>query len=115
MVHLFFFCGDIFVVHFDVFLQRRWRFLFFDEYNSQYGWTALIWAALKSHTDCLRLLIDAGANKDARDDVRCWSLLCCCPFSFQVFCALFICMITNYFIPSSILLFEIPSHVSSAF
>ncbi len=36
----------------------------------QYGSTALIWAAEKGFVDCVRLLIDAGANKDAKGSVR---------------------------------------------
>ena len=40
------------------------------ESKSQGGWTALLNAALHGHADCLKLLIDAGANKDAKDNVR---------------------------------------------
>jgi ankyrin repeat protein len=36
----------------------------------QDGDTALIGAAAKGHTDCVRLLIDAGADKDVRTNVR---------------------------------------------
>ncbi len=36
----------------------------------QNGYTALIEAAHKGHADCVRLLIDAGADKDAKDEVR---------------------------------------------
>ena len=36
----------------------------------QRGWTALIMAAKTGHTDCVRLLIDAGADKEAKDLVR---------------------------------------------
>ncbi len=32
-------------------------------------------AAADGHVDCARLLSDAGADKDATDWVRCWSLL----------------------------------------
>ncbi len=38
--------------------------------NLQFGYTALIWAAQKGHTDCVRLLIDTGANKEAKESVR---------------------------------------------
>ena len=38
--------------------------------ESQHGTTALIWAAHNGHADCVRLLIDAGADKDAKDQVR---------------------------------------------
>ena len=43
------------------------------ESNSQNGYTALMDATAKGHTDCVRLLIDAGADKEAKDWVRCWS------------------------------------------
>ena len=42
----------------------------------QGGLTALICAAEYGHTSCARLLIDAGADKDAKDEVRFQSLLC---------------------------------------
>jgi hypothetical protein len=38
------------------------------EFDSQQGWTALIWAARQGHVDCVRLLIDAGADKNAKAD-----------------------------------------------
>jgi hypothetical protein len=37
---------------------------------AQGGWTALIRAARFGHTDCVRLLLDAGADKEAKDHVR---------------------------------------------
>ncbi len=40
------------------------------EYDSQNGWTALMWAAQNGHADCVRLLLDAGADKDAKTRVR---------------------------------------------
>ncbi len=36
----------------------------------QNGWTALVWAAHMGHADCVRLLLDAGANKDTMNNVR---------------------------------------------
>ena len=36
----------------------------------QLGWTALMHAASKGRADCVRLLIDAGADKEAKDNVR---------------------------------------------
>ena len=36
----------------------------------QYGWTALMRAASGGCADCVRLLIDAGADKDAKSKVR---------------------------------------------
>ncbi len=41
-----------------------------DEFNSQYGMTALIWAAENDRTDYVQLLVDAGADTEAADDVR---------------------------------------------
>ena len=38
--------------------------------NTQWGCTALISAAASGHEDCVRLLTDAGADTDARNDVR---------------------------------------------
>ncbi len=38
--------------------------------RAQDGWTALIWAAEKGHADCARLLLDSGADKEAKDKVR---------------------------------------------
>jgi ankyrin repeat protein len=40
------------------------------ESDSQDGNTALIRAAAKGHANCVRLLIDAGADKDIRNTVR---------------------------------------------
>ena len=45
------------------------------DFNSQDGATALIWAAEMGRADCVRLLIDAGADKDAENNVRRRSLL----------------------------------------
>jgi ankyrin repeat protein len=52
------------------------------EFDLQSGRTALIIAVMHGHADCVRLLIDAGADKDAKDMVRRRSLICCCAFSF---------------------------------
>ena len=38
--------------------------------HAQWGWTALIGAAIECHVNCARLLLDAGADKDAKDNVR---------------------------------------------
>ncbi len=40
------------------------------EYNSQEGYTALMWAAFLGWQNSLQLLVDAGANKDAKKNVR---------------------------------------------
>ncbi len=45
------------------------------KYDSQDGDTALICAAKRRFVDCVQLLIDAGADKDAKDNVRRQSLL----------------------------------------
>ena len=36
----------------------------------QAGWTALLWAAENGRMDCARLLLDAGADKNAKSNVR---------------------------------------------
>ncbi len=38
-------------------------------HKAQSGWTALILAAVSGHTDCARLLLDAGADKDYTHEV----------------------------------------------
>ena len=38
--------------------------------NTQFGLTPLIWAALKGHADCVRVLVEAGADMDGKDNVR---------------------------------------------
>jgi ankyrin repeat protein len=38
--------------------------------NAQYGETPLMWAAEKGHADCARLLLNAGADKEAKSNVR---------------------------------------------
>jgi hypothetical protein len=39
--------------------------------NVQYrGFTALMGAARNGHTDCVRLLVDGGADKKLKDEVR---------------------------------------------
>jgi ankyrin repeat protein len=47
-----------------------WRCVCGGKSDSQNGWTALIRAAERGRTDCVRLLIDAGADKDVRNNVR---------------------------------------------
>ena len=36
---------------------------------AQDGRTALIWAAIGGHADCVRLLLDAGADRNAQENV----------------------------------------------
>ncbi len=38
--------------------------------GAQNGYTALICAAMNGHVDCARLLLDAGADKNAKNNVR---------------------------------------------
>ena len=38
--------------------------------HAQNGKTALIQAALTGKADCVRILLDAGADKEAKDTVR---------------------------------------------
>ena len=38
--------------------------------NSQFRFTALIRAAQAGHVDCMRVLLDVGADKDAKEYVR---------------------------------------------
>ena len=38
--------------------------------REQMGYTPLMCAAREGHTDCVRLLLDAGADKEAQDYVR---------------------------------------------
>ena len=45
------------------------------EFDSQTGWTPLISTAAKGHAECARLLIDAGADKEVKNNVRRRSLL----------------------------------------
>ncbi len=47
---------------------------------AQSGLTAVMYAAAHGHLDCARLLLDAGADKNAKDNVRIGSLR-------DVFCA----------------------------
>ncbi len=59
-----------FAITFIVLCVRCWRFVRDFESDSQVGWTALMDAAAYGHADCVRLLIDAGADKEAKSDVR---------------------------------------------
>ena len=45
-------------------------YFFFKSSISPSFQVALVCAAEKDHSDCVRLLIDAGADKDAKDAVR---------------------------------------------
>ncbi len=55
--------------------------------HTQDGYTALIHAASNGHAACVRLLLDAGADKEAKDNVRVICCVCCaCVYSFCVPC-----------------------------
>ncbi len=45
--------------------------------HAQVGGTALIRAATQGHAECVRLLLDVGADKDAQDKVHFGSLFGC--------------------------------------
>ncbi len=47
-----------------------WPYECGDESDSQLRLTALMHTATMGHADCVRLLIDAGADKEAKDAVR---------------------------------------------
>jgi hypothetical protein len=47
------------------------------EFDSKVGLTALMRATAEGHADCVRLLLDASADKEAKDNVRRRSLRCC--------------------------------------
>ena len=55
----------------------------FGRRRAQWGQTALMCAAHKGHTDCVRLLLDAGADTNAKMNVRvsavtvcgCWAVV----------------------------------------
>ena len=50
--------------------EWRWRAAHFVTHAQKDGKTALMCAAMKGHADCVRLLLDAGAYKEATDGVR---------------------------------------------
>ncbi len=45
-----------------------WWYCFCGSSDSQSEWTALMYAATYGHVDCARLLIDAGADKEVKDN-----------------------------------------------
>jgi ankyrin repeat protein len=50
----------------------------FGKRNAQVGATALIWAASGGHANCVRLLLDAGADTEAKNQARGRSLCLRC-------------------------------------
>ncbi len=67
------------------------------ESNLQIGRTALMFAAVNGHADCVRLLIDAGAVMEAKTIVRRRSLLCCCASVICIFSRLLFSSAAFYF------------------
>ncbi len=75
-----FFFQTLIVLYFDlcrlvsfrvVFMCRVKRWLPIGTHTrAQFGSTALIRAAAKGRMACVRVLLDAGANKNVRDEVR---------------------------------------------
>ena len=39
-------------------------------FSLQNGYTALIWASLEKHVECVKFLLDKGASADLSDEVR---------------------------------------------
>ncbi len=68
--------------------DRRLRVIAAYLFQIQDGCTALIWAASNGHTDCVRLLVEGGADKDANSSVRHWAHLFTVCFNWSRFCAL---------------------------
>ncbi len=58
-----------------------------DQNSQSDEYTALIWAAVRGRTECVRALLDAGADKEATDKVcrRC-IFVACLPSLFQTLC-----------------------------
>ena len=68
-------CASVFIVCVVVVVvverhRVRFRVRALEKLFAQRGWTPLICAAENGHADCVRLLIDAGANKNAKNRVR---------------------------------------------
>ncbi len=49
--------------------RRLWRHVGIHA-HAQIGMTALMNSASGGHVDCMRVLLDAGADKEAKDNVR---------------------------------------------
>ncbi len=54
-------------------------------FQAQIGWTALMFAARAGHTECVRLLLELGADKVVKDYVRDLHYLACQSLLFCVF------------------------------
>ena len=60
-------------MHFD----PSWSVVTSDAQCAQIGCTALIFAAENGHADCVRLLLDAGADTNAQNIVRLSVIIVC--------------------------------------
>lgn len=49
--------------------------ILFHFFFAQDGWTALMWASLRGHTDVVQKLLSNGAQVDHQDEVRHMQLL----------------------------------------
>jgi ankyrin repeat protein len=58
------------------------QFVVFYLLRLQDGETALIWAAQNGRADCVRMLLQSGADKDAQDKVR--ALTICFAYDLKV-------------------------------
>ena len=56
---------DVFVATLKILLRCNWK-----PFDIQGGYTALIYSAMYGHSECVRLLVESGANKEAKTDVR---------------------------------------------
>ena len=64
-------CNCIYATRVCVFVATAVRCMLCGEFDSQWGETALSKAAESGHTDCVRLLLDAGAAvNDSKNNVR---------------------------------------------
>ena len=76
LLHHSFPFGFVRFTHFLIFwpcshMRARWRCVCgCGEFDSQGGYTALMYAAERGYIGCVRQLIDAGADKEAKASVR---------------------------------------------
>jgi hypothetical protein len=74
------------------FVNARWLVLFGGcESDAQNGSTVMMIASENGRADCVRLLIDVGADKEAKDDVRVGRFFVEAPSYFLAPCCIFIC------------------------